>query len=56
VNAQERVTGLIDDFFARYTYGEYPVERDGETVGIVTLHDLRKIRPSDRSRAALRDS
>jgi Zn-dependent protease/CBS domain-containing protein len=53
VNAQEHVTELIHDYFARYTYGGYPVERDGEAVGIVTLHDLRKIQPGDRSRTAV---
>ena len=50
VNAHEPVTQLIEDYFARYTYGGYPVERNGEVVGIVTLHDLRKILPNDRAR------
>jgi Zn-dependent protease len=53
VNAQERVTELIEDYFTRYTYGGYPVERNGEVVGIVTLRDLRKIQPDDRSRTSV---
>jgi CBS domain-containing protein len=53
VKAHARVTELIEDYFARYTYGGYPVERDGEVVGIVTLHDLQKIQPEDRSRTSV---
>jgi Zn-dependent protease/predicted transcriptional regulator len=53
VNVHEPVTELIEDYFARYTYGGYPVERDGEVVGIVTLHDLRKIQPNDRARTSV---
>ena len=51
--AHERVTDLIEHYFARHTYGGYPVERDGEIVGIVTLHDLRKVPPDDRSRTSV---
>ncbi len=50
VDAREPVTGLIEDYFARYTYGGYPVERNGEIVGLVTLHDVSKIQPAERSR------
>ena len=53
VKAHERVADLIENYFARYTYGGYPVERDGAVVGIVTLHDLRKIQPDDRSRTSV---
>ena len=53
VKAHERVTDLIEHYFARHTYGGYPVERDGEIVGIVTLHDLRKVPPDDRSRTSV---
>jgi CBS domain-containing protein len=53
VKAHERVTALIEDYFARHTYGGYPVERDGEVVGLVTLRDLRKVQPEDRSRTSV---
>jgi CBS domain-containing protein len=53
VKADERVTALIEDYFARHTYGGYPVERDGEVVGLVTLRDLRKVPPEDRSRTSV---
>lgn len=53
VTAQEPVTQLIEDYFARHTYGGYPVERNGEVIGIVTLHDLRKVRPEDRFRTTV---
>jgi Zn-dependent protease/predicted transcriptional regulator len=53
VKADERVTELIEGYFARYTYGGYPVERDGEVIGIVTLKDLGKIQPDERSRTSV---
>jgi Zn-dependent protease/predicted transcriptional regulator len=55
VEAHERVTELIENYFTRYTYGGYPVERGGEVVGLVTLHDLRKVQPEDRSRTSVEE-
>lgn len=43
VQADASVTDLIDGYVARYTYGGYPVQRDGRVVGLVTLHDLGKV-------------
>lgn len=43
VQADASVADLIDGYVARYTYGGYPVQRDGRIVGLVTLHDLSKI-------------
>lgn len=41
VPADATLRELIEDYFIRYTYGGYPVVRDGRVVGLVTLHDLR---------------
>lgn len=43
VQADASVADLIDGYVTRYTYGGYPVQRDGRVVGLVTLHDLRKV-------------
>ena len=51
VRADASVAELIDGYVTRYTYGGYPVQRDGEVVGLVTLHDLRKVpRPEHAAR------
>jgi Zn-dependent protease/CBS domain-containing protein len=41
VPAAATVHDLIEDYFARYTYGGYPVVQDGGVVGLVTLRELR---------------
>jgi Zn-dependent protease/CBS domain-containing protein len=42
VPADATVRALIEDYFIRYTYGGYPVVKDGgAVVGLVTLHELR---------------
>jgi len=41
VPADATVRDLIEDYFIRYTYGGYPVVKDGRVVGLVTLHELR---------------
>jgi Zn-dependent protease/CBS domain-containing protein len=51
VQADATVAELIDGYVTRYTYGGYPVQRDGRIVGLVTLRDLRKLpRPEHASR------
>jgi Zn-dependent protease/predicted transcriptional regulator len=42
VDADTSVADLIEHYFTRHTYGGYPVQRDGEAVGLVTLHDVQK--------------
>ncbi|MCK4237425.1 MAG: site-2 protease family protein [Candidatus Krumholzibacteria bacterium] len=34
---------LVDDYFLRYHYGSFPVLKDGELVGIVSLKDVKKV-------------
>jgi CBS domain-containing protein len=41
VPADATVRDLIEDYLIRYTYGGYPVVKDGGVVGLVTLHELR---------------
>jgi Zn-dependent protease/predicted transcriptional regulator len=41
------VSELIEQYFARYTYGGYPVVRGEAPAGLVTLHDLRNA-PTDK--------
>jgi Zn-dependent protease len=47
VEAGTSVADLIDRYFARHTYGGYPVAQEGRPLGLVTLHDVRKT-PADR--------
>ena len=49
VQADASVDELIDADVTRYTYGGYPVQRDGKVVGLVTLHDLQKIPRPERA-------
>jgi CBS domain-containing protein len=41
VPADATLHDLIEDYFIRYTYGGYPVVKDGRVVGLVTLRELR---------------
>jgi CBS domain-containing protein len=41
VPADATVHDLIEGYFIRYTYGGYPVVKDGRVVGLVTLRELR---------------
>lgn len=41
VPATATLHDLIEHYFIRYTYGGYPVVKDGRVVGLVTLHELR---------------
>jgi predicted transcriptional regulator len=49
VEADASVEELIDGYVTRYTYGGYPVQRDGKVVGLVTLHDLQKMPRQERA-------
>jgi Zn-dependent protease len=40
VPADASLHDLIEHYFIRYTYGGYPVMKDGDVVGLVTLHEL----------------
>ncbi len=33
----------VDDFFMRYDHGAFPVEEDGRTVGLLTLHGVKRV-------------
>jgi Zn-dependent protease/CBS domain-containing protein len=49
VEAGMAVADVIEQHFLRHTYGGYPVERRGEVIGLVTLHELRGV-PSGQRR------
>ena len=53
VRADASVADLIDGYVARYTFGGYPVQRDGAIVGLVTLHDLPKVPREERGDRAV---
>jgi Zn-dependent protease/predicted transcriptional regulator len=43
VEAWTSLRTLIDEYFLRYHYDSYPVLKDGELVGIVSLKDVKQI-------------
>jgi Zn-dependent protease/CBS domain-containing protein len=49
VPASTTLQELIETYFVRYTYGGYPVVKDGRVVGLVTLHELRDAPPGGRA-------
>jgi Zn-dependent protease/predicted transcriptional regulator len=55
VQADASVDELIDAYVTRYTYGGYPVQRNGKVVGLVTLHDLQKIPRPERADRSVED-
>jgi Zn-dependent protease/predicted transcriptional regulator len=49
VTADSSVEDLIDQHFTRHTYGGYPVTRNRDAIGLVTLHDLKKAPAEQRA-------
>jgi Zn-dependent protease/CBS domain-containing protein len=49
VAAEASVADLIEQYFTRHTYGGYPVQRNGDAIGLVTLHDLKKAPAAERA-------
>jgi CBS domain-containing protein len=47
------VADLIELYFIRHTHGGYPVERRGQVIGLVTLHELRGVPPDRRREVAV---
>ena len=43
VDASLDLRRLVDDFFLRYHYHSFPVLRDGECIGMVSLKDVKKV-------------
>jgi len=53
--ADEPVERAIDDYFLRLGYGGFPVARDGEVEGLITLAQIKECPPEDRSHRTARD-
>ncbi len=49
------VAEAIDDYFMRFGYGGFPVARDGEVEGMLSLSDVKKCPPEERARRAVRE-
>jgi Zn-dependent protease len=49
VPADTTLPDLIENYFIRYTYGGYPVVKNGRVVGLVTLHELRNRPAAERA-------
>jgi Zn-dependent protease/CBS domain-containing protein len=43
VDAELRIPEFVDRYLLRYDYSAYPVTRDGELVGVVTVEDVRSL-------------
>ncbi len=46
---------LVDDYFLKYHFGSFPVMKDGEYVGIVTLKDVKRVEQDHWEKAAVED-
>jgi CBS domain-containing protein len=58
IEAGTSVADLIELYFIRHTHGGYPVERRGverrgQVIGLVTLHELRGVPPDRRREVAV---
>lgn len=43
VNPDIDIESLVNDYFLRYKFGRFPVAKDGDLMGIVTLHDIKEV-------------
>ncbi len=43
VDATVMLDALVNDYFMRYKHSRFPVEEDGQTIGVVTLDDVKNI-------------
>lgn len=55
VGARVPVRELVDDWFLRHDELAYPVSEGGAFLGIVSIDDLRKLRPDDWGAMTVRD-
>jgi Zn-dependent protease len=46
---------VVDEYFMRYGFGGFPVARDGDVQGMLSLSDVRRCPPEERARRSVRD-
>jgi predicted transcriptional regulator len=47
VNNSITLDRLVDDYFLKYRYNSYPVVSDGTLLGMVSIHDVKKVPRED---------
>jgi len=55
IEADTSLTDVVEDYFARYKHGGYPILERGTLVGILTLQDVRKVQREDWGHVRARD-
>lgn len=55
IAADTSLTGVVENYFARYKHGGYPILEGGNLVGILTLQDVRKVQREDWDHVRARD-
>jgi Zn-dependent protease/predicted transcriptional regulator len=49
------VAWFLNDYLPWHRHSAFPVEADGQTVGLVTVHRINQVPPAERGRTTLRD-
>jgi Zn-dependent protease/CBS domain-containing protein len=55
VSPDASLAEAVDDYFMRYGYGGFPVARDGDVEGMLSLSDVKQCPPDERGRRAVRE-
>ena len=55
VPAATTVTQFLTDFLPWHRYSAFPVVADGQTVGLVNVHRVNQVHPTERGRVTVRD-
>jgi predicted transcriptional regulator len=55
VPADATVSEAVDQHFLRHGFGGYPVVRDGQVEGVVSLRQVKECPPAERNRRTIRD-
>jgi len=55
IEADTSLTDVVQNYFARYKHGGYPILEGGRLVGILTLQDVRKVQREDWGHVRARD-
>lgn len=55
VDTSLSLSNLVDDYFLKYHYGSFPVLKDGELVGLITLKNVKQVERSLWSETTVED-